>query len=457
MPFKRGFTVQTPLRQDLQATAMEAVSAATRAHLERQGTLGVIGTAATPPPAPDAPCFRARATVAGKIVSVEAGSERWTLANPDALVTTDLGPRPLRSTLIPDALLRVCRGDDPSVVSLAVEPWSQAAAIVIHSATGEVVAVSGGSNVRLEGFDRATQARRQPGSSFKPYVYAAVMRDGMTQLDTVTDSPISLPAGGGKIWAPKNYGGGFAGSMTLRSALARSINTIAVRMTLQAGVGTVTGIARDLGVRTPLRQDPTVALGSSEVTPLDQALGYAALVRGGVPTDPVWIHSVQTIEEGPEARAGEVLRLGNDAVTLPGGPKARVLPPEVAYQVVDMMREVVRSGTARKARVDGLDRGGKTGTTNGFVDAWFVGFTANHVIAVWVGTDGTRTLGDKETGGRAALPAWMTLADALNEPVGATVPAPPDVALVKREGTVVALPWAALAPKGAKGPLPPSP
>ncbi|MEZ4318441.1 MAG: PBP1A family penicillin-binding protein [Myxococcota bacterium] len=457
MPFKRGFTVQTPLRQDIQQVAMHAVQRATEAHLERQGALGVIGTSATPPAASTKPCFAARATATGKVVTVQAGDATYTLSNPDQPVTTDLGPRPLRATLVPNALVRVCRTDDPAVVSLSVEPWAQAAAIVVHAATGEVVAVSGGSHVTLEGFDRATQARRQPGSSFKPYVYAAAIRDGLTQVDTVTDAPISLPGGNGKMWTPKNYGGGFSGSMTLRSALARSINTIAVRLTLQAGVSRVTELARDLGVRTPLRQDPTVALGSSEVTPLDQALGYVALVRGGVPTEAVWMREVRTVEHGPSARAGQVLTLGSDAVTLPGGPRPRVLDPEVAYQVVDMMREVVLSGTARRAYVKGLDRGGKTGTTNGFVDAWFVGFTAHHVIAVWVGTDGTQTLGDKETGGRAALPAWMEIADALAEPQGERVEAPPDVALVKRGEQIVALPWASLVPKGTKGPLPPTP
>ncbi|MCB9674721.1 MAG: PBP1A family penicillin-binding protein [Alphaproteobacteria bacterium] len=456
MPFKKGFTVQTPLRPDIQQVAVQAVRDATVAHLERQGARGVLGTAKAPPAASSEPCFAALARVAGRVVTAHAGDASFTLADPDSPVVGETGPRPLRSTLVPGALIRVCRTDDPAVVKHEREPWSQAAAIVIEAATGEVVAVAGGRNVALEGFDRATQARRQPGSSFKPYVYAAALRDGHVQTDVMTDAPISLPGGNGKLWTPKNYGGGFAGSMTLRSALARSINTIAVRLALQVGVTEVTGLAHDLGVRTPLREDPTVALGSSEVTPLDQALAYTALVRGGVPTDAIWMREVRTIEDGPSARAGETLRIGRDHVTLPGGPRPRVLEPEVAYQVVDMMREVVRAGTARRAWVKGVDRGGKTGTTNGFVDAWFVGFTSHHVIAVWVGTDGTSTLGDRETGGKAALPAWIAIADALAEPEGSAVLPPAEVALIDHEGVKIAIPWSALAPK-ARGPLPPTP
>lgn len=438
-PFQAGFTVTTGLRPEIQQVAVEAVRQAADAHLARQGPRGVRGTASTPPPHASTPCLLARATVAGREVRVATTEASWVLLEPDQPVQTDEGPVPLRRTLVPGALLRVCPTDEGKA-TLEREPWSQAAAIVIESETGEVVAVAGGRDVALEGFVRATQARRQPGSSFKPYIYAAALdSQPLTQLSPMTDSPVVLGD-----WSPKNYGGGYAGTMTLRSALARSINTIAVRLALQVGIRKVTGLAASLGVRTPLREDPTVALGSSEVTPLDQALAYATLVRGGVPTEPVWLTEVETVEGGGLAGPGESLLLGSASVELPGGPGPRVLRPSTAYQVVDMLREVVRGGTARKAWDPERDRGGKTGTTNDFVDAWFVGFTARHVIAVWVGTDGVSSLGPSETGGRAALPAWIRIAEALDEPAGARLQPPPEVALVPHEGLVVALPWAAL-------------
>src|SRR5690606_32817434 len=134
-----------------------------------------------------------------------------------------------------------------------------------------VIAVIDNVDTPLEGFVRATQARRQPGSSFKPFVHAVALRDRYTQTDIVNDAPLNLPAGGGRTWSPRNYGGGFFGPVTLRTAMAKSLNTVAVRLILECGVAEVTRTAQRMGVRTPLRQDPTIALGSSEVTVLDQA------------------------------------------------------------------------------------------------------------------------------------------------------------------------------------------
>jgi len=277
----------------------------------------------------------------------------------------------------------------------------------------------------------------------------------------VLDGPISLPAGGGKLWSPKNYDGKYAGMLPMRHALARSLNTVAVRLLLERGSADVVRVARAMGVRSPLRADPTLALGSSEVTPLDLALGYATIARLGVPTDPVWIVRVEDVRGREIGRAGSDVSVGGQTIArLPGGPSRRALPTAIAYELADMMREVVRAGTARKAYKRGFDRAGKTGTTNGFVDAWFVGFTPRHTVAVWIGTDGTASLGDKETGGRAALPAWIDIAEALPTAEGERFPVPPDVVLVPADGTWVGfrrgrlpariLPTARLEP----GPLP---
>ena len=436
-PFQRGFTVWTPLRTDLQQVAMAAVDEAIQAHLERQGPRGVIAVDPATPADSDEPCFPGKVVLGGRQIRVATETRSWILDDPDQRVYDPEGARPLRNTLVEGARIRICPGAIEGHAALARDPWAQAAAIVIHHPTGEVVAVSGGNGVALEGFNRATQARRQPGSSFKPYVYAAALGDGLNQLSVVTDGPINL---GG--WSPKNYSGGYSGPMPLRSALARSVNTIAVRLTMQVGAARVAALAQALGVRTPLRNDPTIGLGSSEVTPLDQALAYTTLVRGGVPTDPVWVRQVATVDDGPTASAGGSLQLDGVAVHLPGGPEDRVLRPEVAYQIVDMLREVVRNGTARKAFDPHRDRGGKTGTTNDFLDAWFVGFTANHVVAVWIGTDGTLSLGDKETGGKAALPAWIKLAEAIDEPVDVYLQPPPEIGWKQYEGLQIALPWA---------------
>ncbi len=370
---------------------------------------------------------------------------------------------------------RVVAAMDPALQAAAVEaaamaveahgqrqpehPGAQAAVVVVDNGTGEVVAVAGGASpIPIGGFNRATQARRQPGSSFKPYVYAAALQRGRSPLDVVNDAPLSLPAGGGRTWSPKNYGGGFAGPMTLRRALASSSNTVAVRLALEAGPETVASMAADLGVRTPLRTDLTISLGSSEVTPLDQAMAYATIARGGVPIEPVFIRELRDGQGDVVGRAGgPVVVRGRELGQLAGAEGERVLDAGTAYELVDMLREVVRAGTARAAAVPGLDRAGKTGTTNNSVDAWFVGMTPSHTIAVWVGTDGSGSLGDRETGGRAALPAWVRVAEALPNQEGTRFAIPPEATLVPTETGWVGLSRAhlpGLANKSAAGPLP---
>jgi penicillin-binding protein 1A len=314
----------------------------------------------------------------------------------------------------------------------------QGAAVVLDHRTGDVVALVGSTQMELEGFIRATQARRQPGSSFKPYVYAAAMQAGASQLDMVNDTPLSLPAGGGQMWTPKNYGGSFAGPMTLRAAMARSANIPAIRLALDAGMSEVVRTAQAMGVRTPLRTDPTVALGSSEVTPMDQALGYSTIARNGRTLEPVYISEIEDVHGNLLGAAGSSVFIGGvPVVRLPGGGGEQVLDPGIAYELSDMLREVVRAGTARRAFVPNLDRRGKTGTTNNFIDAWFVGYTPRYTVAVWIGTDGTATLGEGETGGRAALPAWIRIVEALGEVPGETQPMPDRAVLVRHEGRLV--------------------
>jgi penicillin-binding protein 1A len=238
------------------------------------------------------------------------------------------------------------------------------------------------------------------------------------------------------MWSPRNYSGGYAGAVPLRRAMAASLNTVAVKLALEVGPENISRMAQKMGVRTPVRRDLTIALGSSEVTPMDQALGYATIARMGVPTDPVYLRRILSVDGQVVANAGDIFRpAGPDEedITLPGGVKQRVLPAGVAYELADMMREVVNGGTARGAKRPGLDRAGKTGTTNDFLDAWFVGFTPQHTIAVWIGTDSTTSLGEKETGGKTALPAWVEIAEALGPITGDRFPVPDEAVLVRSD------------------------
>ncbi len=485
LPFTLGLRVDTPLDLKLQELAARAVREAVEAHRLRAGPLGATrrlppeswdaflarggGLALDPqtgvPLAPDpGACFEALVGEGARLDSLLVGPFTLSLAEEEreTRVQTgveDEGPQPLDEVVQAGDVLRVCARDERTAV-LDPRPWAEGAAVVLENRTGRVVALVGGYRESLEGFVRATQARRQPGSSFKPYLYLAALLHGHTQLDRVLDAPVALPAGGGRWWRPSNYDGTYEGALPLRRALARSLNTVAVRLILETGAGEVSRLAAAMGVRTPIRPDLTIALGSSELTPMDQALGYSTIARDGVRMDPVFIDAL--LSEGrPLARAGEPLVVdGWRATRLPGGPGERVVPAGEAYELKDMLTEVVRAGTAKRAFRPDRDRAGKTGTTNGFQDAWFCGFTPGYTIVVWIGTDGTRSLGDKETGGKAALPAWMSIADALPEE-GARFVAPPEVALVPMEGRWVAVPRGRIpesalrVPALGEAPLPP--
>ncbi|MCB9655660.1 MAG: PBP1A family penicillin-binding protein [Deltaproteobacteria bacterium] len=469
-----GLKVYTPLDQRVQAVAEEAVQEALLAHTDRQGHRSTVKHLARPEweaflarapglrrdPATGAverpergDCFDALVGDPVDLDQLRAGPWRFALNPLDRQarirVTYDerLGRPPsterLESSVQAGDVLRVCQITEDTV-GLDPRPSAEGAALVMENATGRILALVGGYQSTLEGFVRATQARRQPGSSFKPYVYTQALLQGRTQLDVVVDSPLSLPGAAGRRWAPKNYGGRYFGPITIRRALAKSLNSVAIRLLLEVGADAVVSRAAALGVRSPLRADPTLALGSSEVTLLDQVRAYSALARMGIAMEPVYIDKVI----GPKGRvigvAGRVVPDANedgdtDWPLLPGPSPRRALPAAVSYEIVDMMGEVVRAGTARRAFKRGYERAGKTGTTNNNVDAWFVGFTPRYTVGVWVGTDGNESLGDKETGGRAALPAWISIVEALPASPDDAFPVPDDAVLVESEGQWVGL------------------
>lgn len=290
-------------------------------------------------------------------------------------------------------------------------PPVQAAAVVLDNATGDLLALVGGTDDDLESFVRATQARRQPGSAFKPIVYAAALRAGASQTDIALDLPVSLPSGTGRWWSPANYAHSYRGKIDLRTALAVSSNVVAVRTAADVGMPAVLQAARDLGIESPLGSDLTTVLGSSGVTPLEMTGAYAAIARGGTWIEPVpWTELVR--EDGVVVTRGGAI--GFDDAVLPAPERRQALEEGVAAELRDMMGAVVTRGTGRRARRDHETRIGKTGTTNDYHDAWFVGATPEVTIGVWVGRDDSQPLGDRETGGRAALPAWTLIADGLS-------------------------------------------
>jgi penicillin-binding protein 1A len=264
------------------------------------------------------------------------------------------------------------------------------AAMVIEDTEGAVRAMVGGRDYGESQFNRATQALRQPGSSFKPFVYAAAFMNGYTLDSVVPDAPISI---GG--WSPSNYAGSYSGPVTLRSALSRSINTVPVRLAEAIGRDVIVDLAYQMGLTHELLITRSLPLGAAEVTVIDMAGSYGSFAAGGIRTTPYAIREIST-------RAGEVLY--DRARDEP--PPPRVMPAEIAAEMNDGLHTAVESGTGRAARIEGVTIAGKTGTASEYRDAWFVGYSGNFVGAVWFGNDDHSPM-NNITGGSLPARTWQ--------------------------------------------------
>nr|WP_062228967.1 PBP1A family penicillin-binding protein [Aureimonas frigidaquae] len=271
-------------------------------------------------------------------------------------------------------------------------------AMVVLDDEGGIRALVGGCDYGVSQFNRATRALRQPGSSFKPYIYAAAMEDGMTPKDMVVDGPVRVGN-----WSPQNYGNSFSGRMSVETALARSINTVAVKLSQRVGSGNVARLAAQMGVATPLRGDKTIALGTNEVTVLDQATGYAVFPAGGMDSHR---HAILELIDGN----GKVV--WNAERDLP--PRKRILSEDAARSMNEMLVQIPERGTARRAALSMTRAAGKTGTTQGYRDAWFVGYTGNFTAAVWYGNDSFKPT-DKLTGGSLPAMTWQRFMEAAHQ------------------------------------------
>lgn len=264
----------------------------------------------------------------------------------------------------------------------------QAATVAIEN-DGAVRAMVGGRDYGESQFNRATSALRQPGSSFKPYVYATAMMNGFTPESIVRDAPICIGN-----WCPRNYAGRYRGPVTLTTALVKSINTIPVRLAQKIGRDKIVDVAREMGLTSELRITRSLPLGASEVTVLDQAAGYGSLASGGFKTVPYGFTQIITSQ-------GEVIY----DRTRDAPPSTRVLDDPIVAAMNGILSQVPEWGTGRRAKLKGIRTAGKTGTTSAYRDAWFVGYTGNYTAAVWMGNDdfsSTRRL----TGGRLPAMVW---------------------------------------------------
>lgn len=266
--------------------------------------------------------------------------------------------------------------------------------LAIDPSSGGIKAMVGGRDFDKSEFNRSTQALRQPGSSFKPFVFAAAVDKGYRPDDIVMDTPVAYPgAKPGVLWRPGNFDNKFEGAVTLRRALARSINVVAVKLLADVGIPVVIDYARRLGLTAPLNPYLPLALGASDATLMEMTAAYAAFDNLGVYTTPVGIERI-TDREG---------RVIEDVL-----PQTRqAISPDTAVMMTEMMAEVVQHGTAWEAKSLGRPAAGKTGTTSDYRDAWFIGYIPSMVTGVWVGYDDHKPIGNRETGSMAALPIWL--------------------------------------------------
>jgi penicillin-binding protein 1A len=337
----------------------------------------------------------------------------------------------------------------PGRWTLRQRPEVEGAVVALDPHTGRVLALSGGFSFRQSQFDRATQALRQPGSAFKPFVYLAALERGYTPASIIVDGPIEIDLGPGVgVWRPKNYSDRYYGPSTLRVGLEKSRNLMTIRLAQEVGMDSVVEVARRFGIDRGLQPYLAGALGAGEVDLLSLTRAYAMLVNGGRWIEPAFVERIQdrhgrTVLRRDDRPCPDCLAVRWQAQAAPVLPDARPLieDPRYAYQIVNMLTGVIERGTAAQAARLGRPLAGKTGTTNDAKDAWFIGFSPDLVVGVWVGYDQPRSLGDRETGGSVALPIWIEVMEqALAGQARVPFRTPPGVTIVRVDAKTGRLP-----------------
>ena len=280
------------------------------------------------------------------------------------------------------------------ILSLEQAPEAQAALLCLEAKTGYVKAMVGGLDFSKSQFNRATQARRQPGSAFKPITYAAALDNGLTPSSIIIDAPFISPIGEEeKLWKPKNYREKFYGPTPFRTGLIKSRNIMTIKILKKIGIKHAINYARHMGINSPLNADLSLALGSSGVSLVELTKAYSVFANGGMLVKPIYITKIID-------RNGKILEENQPSFS-------ESISQETAYVMTDLLKAVVTEGTGWRAKALSRPVAGKTGTTNDLRDAWFIGFNPTLVTGVWVGYDDSRQMGKGETGSRAACPIWL--------------------------------------------------
>lgn len=422
MVYKGGLRVMTTLNLEMQRAAEAAFADGLRELDKRQGWRGPLRTvdpaslasgtlpvATTDQPVAVGDYREAVVAKVGKdFYLVQIGSHPAKLSFDDMVWAKKrlTGSDPAKDTVVNPNLKQILKpGDvievrvkkvekDTVYVRLEQTPLVEGGLIAVDPGKGAIRAMVGGYDFGRSEYNRAVQARRQPGSAFKPIIYATAVNQGMSPASVVLDAPVVYEqVEEEKTWKPENYGRKFHGMVSLRDALAHSHNLATVRLLDKVGIKNVIDFARQIGVTSPLAADLSLGLGSSSVGLMELTSAYSVFLNQGNRAEPYAIFSVKD-------NTGQVLELAE--------PQAQeVISKETAYLITNMMEDVVQKGTGVAAKALGRPIAGKTGTTDEFINAWFIGGTPNLVTGVYVGFDDRRSLGETESGAHAALPIWI--------------------------------------------------
>jgi len=422
MVYKGGLEIFTTLNVEMQKAAEQALYRGLRELDKRQGWRGPIGTqdiTTLPPPGP--PPSQEKPLQPGELVQgvvvkigreavqVQVGTILGQLLYDDmAWAKRRLkGKDPVKDAVTLPTVKNLLKPGDVIEVSLMkVEkhttyfqleqtPVVEGALVAVDPRNGSIRAMVGGYDFARSEYNRVITARRQPGSAFKPIIYATAFNDGLNPATVVLDSPVIYeneeePE---KTWKPDNYGKRFHGPVSLREALIHSHNVATVKLLEKIGIKPVVEFANTLGITSPLNQDLSLALGSSGITPLEMVSAYAVFANQGYKLQP---YAVSTVQDANGQPLEQILFEPQQVIT-----------KETAYLITNVLEDVIQKGTGQLAKTIERSVAGKTGTTNDFTDAWFIGYTPNLATAVWVGFDDIRTLGETESGAHAALPIWL--------------------------------------------------
>jgi penicillin-binding protein 1A len=403
-----GLRVFTTLDLDLQVVANKAVLDGTATYERRHGWKGRLanvvlqGTNVESYRHPDwvQPLDKGSyvhgvvTTVSAKKVAVKVGADRQVMLTPEDWKWTQNGDGDsfLRTGDVIYVRVESNSPDGTLHASLQQDSGAQASMMAVDNSSGEVLAMVGGRDFALSQFNRATQAQRQVGSSFKPYVYTTAIEGGAKPTDIVVDGPVTFPSASGP-YTPHNYEPNYKGAMTLLEAFAESRNIPALKLAFKAGIRKVIDTAHRFGITSELPVALPVAIGAADITLYEQVGAYSVFPNDGIRIEPHYIRKVTQADGLPLDEAPSQV--------------SEVISVQTARTMMQLLQAVVQHGTAASASQLKHPLGGKTGTTNDFTDAWFIGFSPSVTCGTWIGFDDRQSLGEKETGAHAALPMWM--------------------------------------------------